>query len=681
MSNLLKSKFLLGVMVVAIVLVAGAAFATPAAADCSITMTLRVGSRGVEVQCLQASLGITQDGAFGPMTKAAVQAWQTSKGLVADGVFGPISRSVWVAQGSVSGNFPAGCTSAAGYSPTTGVKCDTAPSSGLPAGCTSTSGYSSTTGKKCDGSDTPSSGGGSLSGGETDINSINIDDADDDTIDEGDSKAEVASLEFDVDDADAELVRADVVFQVDDANDEENKPWRVFDKVYLMNGSDVLASIAADDEDNWDDADDVLTGTDFDEAGADAYRLRFNNINETFNEGDNVELSIAVDVASSVDGADSGVEWGVGLEDEGLRFSDGAGLDTFASTTDVASFTIEEAGGDSELTITQDSSSPDAGNLEVDADDTTTATIAVFKVKADEDGGDVKINDFPVLVAVTNSVATVSNNDVSDVVDEVMLVIDGHTYTSEITANSTDASEEYTFEDIDDDDIIVDAGDSMLATVKIKFKSQANYDNGATIVATSQIDENDVEDADSGDDVGDVSGTPAGETQTLYSTGIVVSNFESEFDTTTDAGLVTKQTFTIDFDVTAFGDTFYIPKTVDGFDTATAMALDDTVGLGYNLESSAGVIQTAGMDNVRSTESALTSTADTVSSFFEVPEGETETFHVTIELNDLGDTAGFYHVQLTELLYDLDQVDGTLTEAKTTFAPAQDFETQDVKVD
>ena len=96
MSNLLKSKFLLGVLVVTLVVVGGVALvggAKTASADCSITMTLRVGSTGAEVMCLQSNLGITADGIFGPQTKAAVMAWQTSKGLVADGVFGPLSRA------------------------------------------------------------------------------------------------------------------------------------------------------------------------------------------------------------------------------------------------------------------------------------------------------------------------------------------------------------------------------------------------------------------------------------------------------------------------------------------------------------------------------------------------------------------------------------------------------------
>jgi hypothetical protein len=95
MGKLLKSKFLLGVFILFGV-VGVNVFVNTASADCSIVMTLRVGSKGVEVQCLQTKLGINADGIFGPMTKAKVVAFQSANGLVADGIFGAKSRAVLV---------------------------------------------------------------------------------------------------------------------------------------------------------------------------------------------------------------------------------------------------------------------------------------------------------------------------------------------------------------------------------------------------------------------------------------------------------------------------------------------------------------------------------------------------------------------------------------------------------
>ena len=61
---------------------------------------------------------------FGTKTKLAVQAYQTSKGLVADGIFGPASKSCWTGGTTSTGTFPAGCTSAVGFSPLTGAPCN-----------------------------------------------------------------------------------------------------------------------------------------------------------------------------------------------------------------------------------------------------------------------------------------------------------------------------------------------------------------------------------------------------------------------------------------------------------------------------------------------------------------------------------------------------------------------------
>ncbi len=99
------------------------------AADCVISSTLRVGSTGTEVKCLQESLNLSEsfrlsaDGKFGPKTKASVVAWQASNRLAPDGIVGPLSRAA--INGFIArGNYPAGCTSTFGFSALTGFKCD-----------------------------------------------------------------------------------------------------------------------------------------------------------------------------------------------------------------------------------------------------------------------------------------------------------------------------------------------------------------------------------------------------------------------------------------------------------------------------------------------------------------------------------------------------------------------------
>jgi putative chitinase len=66
-----------------------AAPAAPAAGGVNLNETIRVGSRGETVRAVQAKLGLTADGAFGPGTERAVKAWQAANGLTADGIVGP----------------------------------------------------------------------------------------------------------------------------------------------------------------------------------------------------------------------------------------------------------------------------------------------------------------------------------------------------------------------------------------------------------------------------------------------------------------------------------------------------------------------------------------------------------------------------------------------------------------
>ena len=51
-------------------------------------MLLKIGSKGEDVKKLQAKLGTTADGSFGPGTEKLVKEWQASNGLTADGIVG-----------------------------------------------------------------------------------------------------------------------------------------------------------------------------------------------------------------------------------------------------------------------------------------------------------------------------------------------------------------------------------------------------------------------------------------------------------------------------------------------------------------------------------------------------------------------------------------------------------------
>lgn len=67
--------------------------AAPLPANPTVSVTLRLGSRGEAVKVVQRIVGATADGVFGPKTLAAVKRYQASKGLVVDGIVGPKTRA------------------------------------------------------------------------------------------------------------------------------------------------------------------------------------------------------------------------------------------------------------------------------------------------------------------------------------------------------------------------------------------------------------------------------------------------------------------------------------------------------------------------------------------------------------------------------------------------------------
>jgi peptidoglycan DL-endopeptidase CwlO len=78
-----------------------AGLAAPAAAGAS-SLDLQRGSSGEAVSQLQAELGVTADGDFGPQTERAVRAFQRSHGLPVTGLVGPLTRAALEEGGDVA---------------------------------------------------------------------------------------------------------------------------------------------------------------------------------------------------------------------------------------------------------------------------------------------------------------------------------------------------------------------------------------------------------------------------------------------------------------------------------------------------------------------------------------------------------------------------------------------------
>src|SRR3989338_2876245 len=332
MSNLLslKSKYLLGVTIVAIV-VAGALFAfamtasaqqaVVSASDIQYAATVQQGSSGQAVIIWQrflngySSANLVNDGAFGPMTSAAAKIWQASRSLVADGVLGAMSRASAVAQINANvvlpgpGTFPAGCSSASGFSVTTGLSCG----SSLPAGCTSAAGYSPTTGVKCDGSTTPPTPptpSGPLTGGAGSITVTALSTYGDEQVGEDESDVKVAAFEIEADDdSDVDITSMKIELNQQTAADSEDMD-DYMESVSIWMGSEMVGEADAGD---------------FSESAGQVWTKSIALDDAIVRAGETEKFYLAVTALSNMDSGDmDSDDWQIGVSN--VRFVDGEGV-------------------------------------------------------------------------------------------------------------------------------------------------------------------------------------------------------------------------------------------------------------------------------------------------------------------------------------------------------------------
>jgi len=581
MSNVLR-KSAFGFMVVAAAVVLFAVLATTALAY-THTVTLKQGSSGSQVMALQQALGITADGAFGPMTKAAVMSYQASHGLTADGVVGAMTGASLAGSGSTSG-------STGGSS---GALCPNGKT--LASNCTESAGSSSS----------------SMGGDDGDITEVDEVSTDDSSIEEGETN-EVFGFEFEVE-GDVSVDRVDFYMEVSDSTTASDNPDDYFQSAILMVDGEEVATLDVDDWDQ-DDYAVVANGTTND----DEYRLRFSSLDWVLEDGDNPEVVLAFEVNDSIDSEDlDNADWVVDLETDSIRFVDGRGFSSEEGAALTETFGTDEE-ETAELKVKTSSEDPEATIIEVSDQDTTEdVTIFVFEIQ-EENGVDATINDLTVtLTALTSAGAGV---------DESTVVRDAYLYmgSTQLGSESVATGGVVQFEDID---LAVDGDDTVELTVKVTLADADDFAAGntlsASITASSDID--DAEDAN-GNDEGDMtlSGSATGEAHSLREEGIMVTFDDSSYVKTTSdtSGVNETVEFTLEFDITAFGNDAFIAKQSTGCTDNAAPASTYTTDVVVSLDG-----DTNG-DNTTCTE--FDSTGDEGTNGFEVEEGQTEHFTVTV---------------------------------------------------
>jgi hypothetical protein len=590
---------------------------------------LRVGSQGqlvVELQNCMNTAGYSTgyaDGKFGPNTKTGVMAFQASQGLAVDGIVGP---ATWP-------KFQAACPTG------TTVVVDE------------------------DEDETPSESMFDTNDGEeADFSNTDVNDADDDTIEEGENKAELAEIDFELEEGGAALLeRFDVVLDyVGVDNADEDDAWEVFDTIYLMVDGDIIAEEDADDEDDWDDS-----------SVGDETRFRISGINHVFDAEEDHTITVVADLAGSIDlGSDEQANWELTVLDNSLRFVDEAGITVYLdeesqASTDTASFTIETEGQDDELDVKSSNNDPESTTLKVEDDKSSDDyTVFVFELEADEDSSDLDIDKLSITVDVTGTdhgpdddAATTGDNVAAtfdDIVKDAMIMIDGEEF-DDIDTYVDGTSVTLVF-DIDED-FTLDSGDNVDVELVLEFNSAngENYIPGATVKGS--IGSGDVTAEGADDLVSD--GSATGDVHTLLVEGI---NAET---TSTDANIVVVDGATNDY------AEFEINLDVEAFESDAFISENAANSIVYSIvDANTGVVFGGG-----TRVASLSSSADLEGSYYRVNENDSEEF--TFSVSFTPGAAGSYRMRIDSIEFNTAAAapnDSYLT------IPAQDYRTGNANI-
>lgn len=629
-SKNMSKNFLLGMMVMAVMFVGAFAInANSASADCTITSSLRVGSVGGDVSCLQSKVGASADGKFGPMTKAKVVVWQASHGLVADGVVGPITRAALNALDVVSGNFPAGCSSLVGYSTITGLPCSGGfsnlpagclpgyvysattgmPCSGglnLPAGCASAIGYSSTTGVKCD-SNQNSDNNGDLQGGSGEITVSQTASDVENEVAEGRSE-KVLGFRVEAEDSDIRVNSLKVIVENTDTASSK-RPDRYINTIEIWKGDTKVGSIKA---------------TDLTRGSGNTYSKSIALSDAVVREGSGNRETFYV-VFKAISKIDSGDMQSASFDVDlnSIRFTDASGVIMTSSASlgvDGITFTDLATAGEVRMKVSLGGNNPDEGSVQVNEfSSTSNVSLLEFELKAE--ATDMSISELSI-----NLESSISN--LNKIISEVKLMKGNTTLADYSGSFDGDMSQRIEFDLYDDLDI--DEGDTETLKVVVKLlKQDNNFDNGATLRASlaTPLATYLVAEDENGDDIVNFSGSANGYAQTLFVNGATIAHVSSTSTQVDQAGKV--RDFILVFDVTAVGEDLTIDR--------TSLNDNNNDGIQYVVEGTG-----------TNTESAnLSSNASLSGNTYTVFEGQTRRFTLTVTVTT--DTTGQKQIVLEEV--------------------------------
>lgn len=474
-------------------------------ASTTFTMDLTVGSTGAEVTALQNFLisngyaipaGAT--GYFGAQTQAALAAFQAANGISpAAGYFGPSTR---------------------------------AKVNGMGGGST----------------------GGSTGGDDDDFSGDEEGYLDDlervssytgEEVGEGEEDVTVLAVEMEAVDADQKIERVTVEFDNPEDTSNTDELDEIIEEVSLWLDGEELDRM---------DVDDASYDRDGGTSSNGLYTFRFTGLDGVISEGDVGELAVAVTAQNNVDSASEGDTFDVFIPADGIRAVSPNGVDdTYDTAAHETTFSVESfaSANDIELSSTVGDNNPDEGVVVIDDEGDN---ILLLEGELRAEGSDMLLFDLPVQLFTSGA------TDVDQVIDELVLEIDGEEFSENVSTSATTTTITITFDDLNID---IAEDDTITYTVTGKSAtSSVDATQEVTLKASTTVASIDAEDA-SGENIGsaDLTGTATGETQHLFSTVADIEIVSTDIDPVDNGNAAAKSAkATIEVKVTALGGTIYL---------------------------------------------------------------------------------------------------------------------------
>jgi len=327
---------------------------------------LKQGMTSDDVKNLQIKLGVSPtSGYFGPLTLAAVKKFQTSNGISSTGYVGPLTRAalneLYCKAVTPVTTYPEGCTSAVGYSTTTGLPCSTTVT--YPEGCTSAVGFSPTTGLSCAGTTTTTVG---PSYGTLSVVSYPVSNPQNPLY--GGQTYEILDAQYKASGSDITLRKVAVeIFP------NTSFPWSIFSTISVWDGSTKLAEVPVTQANliqNWFGID---------------YTLNISGLNWVIPSGTQKILTVKATLPTAIPAKSGGgnYNYGFSLPLSGIVYADTAGVTYTSINADVGPITynIAPITQYADFVVSVDSNNPIENNIIGSTSGTTKQTVLVFDVQ------------------------------------------------------------------------------------------------------------------------------------------------------------------------------------------------------------------------------------------------------------------------------------------------------------